>query len=704
MNLFSKFLKEHKKPKAYVSRLGSRYPTGALVDKNGTNFCIFSRHATHMELLLYDTSDSDKPFQTIVLDPEINRTFFFWHVYIEQLSAGIHYTWRVDGPANSSHGFHFNNKKELLDPWAKALTDTHWNRELASDPNDSSRSSMRAITVDDNYDWKNDQPLNHPQEDTIIYELHVGGFTNHISSGVKHPGTFAGVIEKIPYLKELGITDVELLPIMAFDEQDVPASAAALGLQNYWGYSTHSFHSPHPGYCVTPEQGKHLDEFRDMVKALHKAGIGIIMDVVFNHTAEGGVGGPVINFKGLANEMFYHLDHTDLSKYRDYSGCGNTVNCNHPLVTRFIVNCLDYWVNNMHVDGFRFDLASIFVRDENGTPMHNAPLPWSIEFSPALVNTKLIAEAWDAAGLYHVGTFPGFRWAEWNGRYRDAIRRFIKGEKGIINEVATCIGGSSDLYQHQGRLPINSINFVTCHDGFTLYDQVSYHQKHNDANGENNRDGHNDNHSWNCGHEGATDNIQIEILRRRQAKNFMAILLLSQGVPMILAGDEVLRTQRGNNNAYCQDNEISWFDWTLTEKNHGMLRFVKQMITFRKRHQSLRRHHFLSGKTIAASGIADVTWQGPRLDEPLWNDPDAQILCFTLSNIEPDEASLYVILNMSKKPIAFPLPDIKNQHWHCAIDTAQPSPKDILEPRDQIRIEHHSFFVKPRTVAVLESH
>ncbi|TPW12120.1 MAG: glycogen operon protein GlgX, partial [Halothiobacillaceae bacterium] len=441
--------------------------------------------------------------------------------------------------------------------------------------------------------------------------------------------------EKIPYLKSLGITDVELMPVMAFDEQDVPATVATRGLKNYWGYSTHSFYSPHPRYCVSPLNGSHQQEFREMVKALHAAGIGVILDVVLNHTAEGSDNGPTINFKGLLNEVFYHLDEHDKRKYRDYTGCGNTINCNHPLVTRFLVNCLEHWVRDMHVDGFRFDLASVFVRGENGYPLYNAPLPWNIEFSNTLSNTKIIAEAWDAAGLYHVGNFPGYRWSEWNGRYRDVMRRFVRGDKGIISDVATCLSGSSDLYKDDGRLPINSINFITCHDGFTLYDLVSYNHKHNELNGEDNRDGHNDNLSWNCGVEGATNAPEVEALRRQQAKNLMALLFLSQGVPMLLSGDEMLRTQRGNNNAYCQDNELSWFNWNLLEKNQEMWRFTQQIIAFRRRNPSLRRSRFLTGTPRPGATQPDIRWHGPRLNDPLWNDPDAQMLAFTLAPVAP---------------------------------------------------------------------
>jgi glycogen operon protein len=532
--------------------------------------------------------------------------------------------------------------------------------------------------------------------------MHVGGFTRHPSSNVNHPGTFAAVAEKIPYLKDLGITHVELMPIMAFDEEDVPPGVANLGLKNYWGYSTHSFYSPHPRYCVTPEQGTQQHEFRDMVKALHNAGIGVILDVVFNHTAEGNEGGPVINFKGLGNEFSYHLDPNNRGHYRDYTGCGNTVNANHPMIALFIVRCLEYWVDEMHVDGFRFDLASAMARGEDGNPLYHAPVLWSIEFSDSLARHFVIAEAWDAAGLYQVGGFPGYRWKEWNGRYRDVVRQYLRGDQGIINELATRLTGSSDLYQAAGRLPINSVNFITSHDGFTLYDQVSYNEKHNDANGEGNRDGHNENLSWNCGHEGETDIAVIMELRVRQAKNFMAILLLSHGIPMILAGDEVLRTQRGNNNAYCQDNELSWFDWRLTETNAGMLRFVREMIAFRKRHSSLMRRRFLTGTIPEGARLPDVVWHGVQLEQPLWHDPDAQLLIYTLGALEPETEDLHIILNMSEQPYSLPLPDLDGRTWHRAIDTSQDTPADILLPHDQPSVSIQ-YTVQPRSVVVLES-
>jgi len=473
-------------------------------------------------------------------------------------------------------------------------------------------------------------------------------------------------------------------------------------LENYWGYSTHSFFSPHPGYCISPEQGTHLQEFRDLVKALHRAGIGVILDVVFNHTAEGPADGPTINFKGMGNSVFYHLDREDKRVYLDYTGCGNTVNCNHPLVAMFIIGCLEHWVREMHVDGFRFDLASALARGEDGQPLDNAPVLWGIELSDQLARTRLIAEAWDAAGLYQVGSFPGYRWAEWNGRYRDVIRRFLRGDKGLIGELATRLGGSSDLYKPQGRLPINSVNYVTCHDGFTLNDLVSYNEKHNQANGEDNLDGSDDNLSCNYGVEGETEDPEVLSLRRRQAKNAVALLLLSQGVPMLLAGDEVLRTQRGNNNCYCQANELSWFDWTLTRRNADMLRFVRCMIALRRRHPILMRRRFLTGEPVGERGMPDLSWHGASLDAPPWDDPEAQVLAFTLASTAEGEADLHVLLNMSEASVEMELPDIPGRTWQRALDTWLPSPTDILPPEDQTPFRGGSYPVQARTVVVFE--
>lgn len=688
---------------SYRSSAGVRYPFGAKSGPDGVNFSIFSRHATHVELLLFAQADSPEPFQVIVLDPAVNKTFFAWHIFIEDLPAGTWYGWRIDGPGNTREtGLRFESDKLLLDPWARAVSQKRWVRKAAVGPGDNSTQALRGRVVEDGYDWEEDQPLALPFEQAVIYELHVGGFSRHPSSGVARPGTFSALIEKIPYLQALGITHVELMPVMAFDEQDIPDSTAALGLKNYWGYSTHSFFSPHPGYCVTPEQGTHQREFRDLVKALHRAGIAIILDVVFNHTAEGGAGGPTINFKGLGSSVFYHLDAKDRRVFRDYTGCGNTLNCNHPIVASFIISCLEYWVREMHVDGFRFDLASALARGEDGTPLHDAPVLWGIELSEYLAATKLIAEAWDAAGLYQVGSFPGYRWAEWNGRYRDSMRRFLRGDKGMISEVATRLSGSADFYQPQHRLPINSINFITCHDGFTLLDLFSYRQKHNQANGENNRDGNNENLSANCGIEGETPDKQIQALRRQLAKNSIALLLLSQGVPMLLAGDEVLRSQKGNNNSYCQDNELAWFDWNLTRKNADMLHFVQQMIALRRRHPALMRRRFLSGNPTGERGLPDISWYGAGGEAPDWHDEEARVLGFTLAAADENEADLHVMMNMSDATVKAILPALAGRRWRLAVDTSKTAQKDILPVEKQRPVKKRPFTVAARSVKIFE--
>ncbi len=685
----------------YRTGPGSRFPPGHTPLPEGVNFCVFSREATRLELLLYAQPDSPEPFQVIELSPEHNRTFFFWHVFVEGLPARTCYAWRADGPSDTQHsGRAFNPRKVLVDPWARAVSDARWDRRKASDAEDGGHVSVRAFVTEPflSEHHRVDPP---GLEGAIIYELHVGGFTRHPSSEVEHPGTFAGLIEKIPYLVDLGVTHVELLPVMAFDEQDVPFPVAARGLRNYWGYSTHSFFSPHPRYCTDPARADR--EFRALTDAFHRAGINVLLDVVFNHTAEGGAQGPTISFKGLANEIFYHLDVGDRRRFRDYTGCGNTVNCNHPLVSAFLVHSLEYWVEALGVDGFRFDLASVFARDQHGGLMTDPPLPWAIESSRILSRVPLIAEAWDAAGLYHVGAFPGMAWAEWNGRYRDVVRRFVRGDPGLVGEVATRIAGSADLYARDHRLPENSINFITCHDGFTLHDLVSYRMKRNQPNGEDNRDGTDDNASWNCGIEGESVDPAVAALRQRQAKNFLAILMLSRGVPMLLAGDEVLRSQAGNNNAWCQDNALSWFDWTLLERRREMLRFTRELIGLRRRHGCLTANRFFEGKPLPGRGIRDIAWHGTRLDQPQWNDGQARVLGFTLAGLGDEEEDLHAILNMSDQTVEAALPSIRGRRWHLALDTSRPSPGDIISRRAQEphRMPHYS--AGARSVVVLEA-
>ena len=678
---------------------GSRFPPGATVVREGVNFCIFGRHATRVELLLYAAPDSPEPFQIVTLAPERNRTFFYWHVLVENLPLHTCYTWRVDGPRDTQiTGHAFDPHRELLDPYARAVRDDLWTRRPANGAMNTAYATHRGIVTERLP--ASGKRISRGLDDAIIYELHVGGFTRDPSSGVKHPGTFAGLIEKIPYLMQLGVTHVELLPVMAFDEQDVPPAAAERGLVNFWGYSPHSYYSPHPRYCRDPARAP--QEFRALTDALHAAGIAVLLDVVFNHTAEAGESGPVINFKGFANDVFYQLDATDRRCYRDYTGCGNTVNCNHPLVTAFIVHCLEYWVEELGVDGFRFDLASVFARSQHGEPMADPPLPWAIESSHLLSHVPLVAEAWDAAGLYQVGAFPGMAWAEWNGRYRDVIRRFVRGDPGLVGEVATCIAGSSDLYAASGRMPGNSINFVTCHDGFTLHDLVAYNVKHNEANVDENRDGSSDNLSWNCGAEGETSDPEILLLRRRQVRNLMTILFLSQGVPMILAGDEVLRSQRGNNNAYCHDHALGWFDWRPTEFGSDMSRFVRELVALRKRHSSLRRRQFLTGEPSSGQTRPDVAWHGEQLNEPGWHDPGVRLLAFTIGGEEPGEAALHVVLNMSDSAHTVELPASEGQHWRRIVDTALASPRDIVPPGQAAVVDGDRYDVQARSVVALE--
>jgi isoamylase len=681
---------------------GWAHPLGAIPDADGVNFSLFSQNATAVELLIFDEHDDPEPAQAIALDPKRNKTFHFWHAYLRGLKPGMHYAFRVDGPPDPAQGHRFNRNKVLLDPYARGITKNLWKRGDACGPDDNLVASMRGAIIDvSDYDWEGDQPLRRPLSQSVIYEVHVGSFTKSPTSGAKHPGTFVALIEKIPHLQELGVTAVELLPVFEFDDREVLRTVDGRPLRNYWGYSTMGFFAPHSAYCMRPEVGSHVREFRDMVKALHKAGIEVILDVVLNHTDEGNHQGPTFSFKGLDNSIYYHLVAADKRYYMDYSGCGNTFNCNHPIAAKFIQDCLEYWVREMHVDGFRFDEGSILSRGEDGVPLAHPPVTWNIELSEVLADTKVIAEAWDAAGLYQIGYFPGYRWAEWNGCFRDDLRRFVKGEPGLVGAVAARLAGSADIYQASGHLPLNSINFITCHDGFGLNDLVSYNEKHNLANGESNRDGINENLSWNCGAEGPTDDPAVDALRERQIKNFAALLLLGQGVPMIRAGDELRLTQRGNNNAYCQDNELNWFDWNLLEENRGLFRFWKGMIELRKRHSVLHRPRFFSGE-VNERGLKDVEWHGCRLGAPGWDDANARALAFTLGGFD-GEADLHVMLNMHSEALEFEVPSVSGRSWRRAVDTALPSPDDILPPGREKAVDGGVYRVESRGVVVLLS-
>src|SRR5579864_9150487 len=559
-----------------VSATGRSYPLGATLINGGANFSVFSRSAGSIDLLFFDRVDDARPSRVIPIDPLENRTYHYWRVFVPGVEPGQIYGFRAYGPFEPAQGLRFNPSKILLDPYGRAVAvPKDYSREAARLNGDNTATAMKSVVTDPQaYDWEGDAPLKHPWSRTIIYEMHVRGFTAHASSGLTESkrGTYAGLIEKIPYLQHLGVTAVELLPVFQFDPQDAP-----LGRTNYWGYSPVSFFAPHQAYSSRRDPLGALNEFRDMVKALHRAGIEVILDVVFNHTAEGGHDGPTQCFRGLDNPTYYLLE-ADPSRYANFTGTGNTLNANHPVIRRMIVDSLRYWVKEMHVDGFRFDLASILARDSSGAVMPNPPVLWDIESDPALAGTKMIAEAWDAAGLYQVGSFVGDSWKEWNDRFRDDVRDFVRGVNDSVGRAADRLVGSPSIYGWKEREPEESINFVACHDGFTLNDVVSYNHKHNKENGENNRDGSEENRSWNCGVEGPTDDLAIETLRNRQVKNFFTAVMLSGGVPMFVMGDEVRRSQCGNNNAYCQDNNTSWFDWNLLSKHAGVLRFVKLLI------------------------------------------------------------------------------------------------------------------------------
>ncbi|MGZ5408258.1 MAG: glycogen debranching protein GlgX, partial [Aeromicrobium sp.] len=699
---------------SYQISPGRPHPLGATPDNAGTNFAVFSREATAVQLLLFESHDSPEPFKVIDLDPTLNRTFYFWHVYVNDVNAGMGYAYRVDGPRDlHGRGHRFNPNKVLIDPYARGVTETLWDRVAACGPEDNLTRSLSSVVVDvEDYDWEGDRPINRPMSETVIYEMHVKGFTQSPSSGAEHRGKYVGLIDKIPYLQRLGVTAVELLPVFEFDEMEISGVNPITGqrLINYWGYSPIAFFSPHGDYCVRPEEGAHINEFRDMVKALHKAGIEVILDVVFNHTGEGNHQGPTISFRGFDNATYYHLEPNDKQYYTNMTGCGNTFNCNHPMVVKFINECLLFWVRHMHIDGFRFDLASILSRGEGGHVMDDPPVLWHIELDDEMADTKIIAEAWDAAGLYQVGYFPGYRWAEWNGRYRDDIRRFVKGDKGIVGTVASRIAGSADLYQDDGELPINSINFITAHDGFTLNDLVSYNEKHNEANGENNNDGTNDNLSWNHGVEGETDDRAVNELRSRQVRNFLSILMLSQGVPMMLMGDESRQTQFGNNNAYCQDNEMTWLDWDRVQQQEDQVRFTSLLIDFRKRHPNLRRTTYLRGD-VNARGLVDLAWHGCQLDAPGWHDAESRVLAFTLGgfpelNAGPgidEDVDIHVMMNMDWQDLEFELPTVPGRHWYTAIDTGAPPPGDIAAPGEEVPVSGSVYNVRNRSVVALIS-
>ena len=663
---------------------GRSFPLGATLDRRGANFSLFAKHSRAAQLLLFDSADAPLPSRVIDLDPRINRTYHYWHTFIPGVAAGQVYAYRVSGPFDPASGLRFDPSKVLLDPYGKCIArPAARTGDVSRGPGDNVATAFRSVVVDPaSYDWEGDAPIGRPFAKTVLYEMHVGGFTLHPSSGVTpgRRGTYAGLIDKIPYLRDLGVSAVELLPVFAFDQQDGPP-----GLGNYWGYQPVSFFAPHDGYSSHPDPLGAVDEFRDMVKALHRAGIEVILDVVYNHTAEGDENGPTISFRGLSNETYYMLA-ADRSRYADFTGCGNTLNANEPVVRRLILDSLRHWVSEMHVDGFRFDLASVLARDEGGRPIASPPILWEIESDPVLANVKLIAEPWDPGGLYQVGTFVGDSWNEWNGKFRDDVRAFLKGDNGVARAVAFRLSGSPDVYEGEEREAEQSINFVTCHDGFTLNDLVSFNTKHNEANGENNRDGTDQNLSWNCGVEGPTGDPDVERLRNRQVKNFLTLTLLAIGTPMLLMGDEVRRTQRGNNNAYCQNNEISWLDWTLLEKHADIHRFAKTLIAIR-----MKRYLPIERLDLTLSGLLrsqPFTWHGVRLNAPDWSH---------------ESHTLHLIINAFWEALEFELPALveTGETWRRCVDTYRDAPDDICGWEDAPAVREHSYRVHPRSVVVL---
>jgi isoamylase len=660
---------------------GSPLPFGATVIRGGVNFALFSKNAAAITLVLFQPEDRI-PLLEFPLDPRFHKTGDVWHCLFSGLDPGIHYGYRID------------NGAVLLDPFGKAVWGRpHWGS--------TSEAGLRSVVIDNRFPWGHDQPLGIPLADSVIYELHVRGFTKHKTSGVPAPGTFLGLTGKIPYLKELGITAVELLPVTDFDEtanRRCDPSTGAI-LCDYWGYNPLSFFAPKPAFSAAREALTAVTEFKEMVKSFHAAGIEVILDVVFNHTGEGSAAGPVVSWRGI-DDRTYYLQDLQSGQYLDYSGCGNTLNCNHPVVRNQILDCLHYWVTEMHVDGFRFDLASILGRGRDGSVLANPPLLEQIAGDPILAGTKLIAEAWDAAGLYQVGSFPSWgRWAEWNGKFRDDIRKFVKGDPGMVPALATRLAGSSDLYQDNGRRPFHSINFITCHDGFSLADLVSYNGKHNQRNGEDNRDGSNDNHSWNCGEEGPASSPETQTLRERQVRNFTALLLLAHGTPMLLAGDELGHSQQGNNNAYCQDNETTWIDWRLKAANQGWFRFVRNLIQFRRDHAVLRRDSYVPD---GHQREIVMRWGGRNPDHADWSQ-ESRLLSLHLFEAPSHAAGeqIYMIANAHWDSAECELPRLAGGEWRRVADTSLPVPHDIADRGQEIRIHQDRYTVGPRSVVIL---
>lgn len=676
-------------------RIGKVLPYGASIVSNGVNFSVFSKYATSCELLLYNKGEKE-PYVILPFPEEFRIGDVFSIIVFDIDYENVEYGYRMDGKYAPDEGHWFDKERVLLDPYAKAVSGRNiWGKE----PDWEDKFQHRGRIIYDDFDWEGDRPLQIEMQDLIIYETHVRSFTKHFSSKAKYSGTFSGLLEKIPYLKELGINCIELLPIFEFDEFENSRVIDGENLYNYWGYSTVNFFAPKAGYAATGKFGMEVDEFKNLVRECHKNGIEIILDVVFNHTAEGNERGPYISYRGIDNKTYYLL--TPEGYYYNFSGCGNTLNCNHTIVRNSILDCLRYWASEYHIDGFRFDLASILSRDQNGAPMASPPLLESLAHDAILSKCKLIAEAWDAGGLYQVGSFPSWgRWAEWNGKYRDTVRKFIKGEGNVAPELIQRIEGSADMYYD--RSSNASINFITCHDGFTLYDMVSYDEKHNMANGENNNDGGNDNHSWNCGCEGETQDQDIIDLRRQQIKNAVTLLLMSRGIPMLFSGDEFGNTQFGNNNAYCQDNEISWLDWDKLEENNDIFNYFKQMIAFRNAHPVLRNPNFDRG--CNSTGYPEMSWHGVNA----WHiENNCDTLTLAVMYVEDKEkygtyedTFIYMAMNMHWEMHGFELPLLPlGKCWSIVANTGVE--QDISEIGKEAVIENQcEVMVGPRSIII----
>ncbi|MFW0797194.1 glycogen debranching protein GlgX [Gordonia sp. CPCC 205515] len=709
-------MEQRRVPTDRVTTAGSETPLGATPTSSGVNFAIRSQHATAVSLLLYSAADAEPSDVIALKDP----TDGVWSVQVDGVGAGQLYGYRVDGPYDPANGLRFNSAKVLLDPYAKAITGKFRNTdnlllaydpdggdaELAMDTRDSGPIVPKAIVVDDNaFDWQDDTAPNLDLAELIIYEVHTKGFTAHESSGVDAPGTYLGFVDKIPYLTELGINAVELLPVHEYYVDDFLHDRE---LTNYWGYNTIGFFAPESSYSTGREPGCQVDEFKTLVRELHKAGIKVILDVVFNHSGEGNEMGPTMSFRGIDNPNYYILTGPDDQPgryYMNYSGCGNTLDFDSPTVISMVLDALRYWVQHMHVDGFRFDLASVLGRTGKSEDFAtHAPFFQAVQADPVLADVVLIAEPWDT-GTYQVGNF-GQDWSEWNGRFRDTMRRFVKGDDGQLADLGRRVTGSADLYADDGRTAYNSINFITCHDGFTMYDLVSYNDKHNDANGESNRDGTDDNNSWNCGAEGDTDDEQVLALRRQLVKNHLCRLLFSAGTPMLLGGDEFLRTQGGNNNAYCQDNEISWFDWTLVERNRDILEFATRAIALTRRFKALQHRKYVLGTDNDAGLVDELTWFGPDGGAPDWSNPLAHTLCYRIDTEDalPGQrvSCLYFILNADSQNAWIMLPPLPDGYsWYRAIDTCLPPGQDFAAPDDEVLIDPGDHYLASARTAVI---